>query len=73
MYTNEESLILIHLNLLNQLKISEINTKDKNTSYELKNLIHNQIKKLERLGAKVRFLEGYFSLIDYHPTLICKL
>jgi hypothetical protein len=73
MNPNEEKIILITINLLNQLNIIKNNTKDENTYCEIREMINFHKKNLKKLGIKMIYLEGIYSIVDCVPTLISKL
>lgn len=73
MCTNEINLIHSYLNLINEIKIIENNTKDENISYELKKIRTTHLKKIEQLGAKIRLVDGFYLFFKYTPSHICKL
>ena len=73
MNSYEEKIILVNINLLNQLNTIKNNTNDENTYCEIIETINLHIKNFKKIGIKIIYLDGIYSIIDYIPALISKL
>jgi hypothetical protein len=69
MNSYEEKIILVNINLLNQLNTIKNNTNDENTYCEIIETINLHIKNFIKIGIKIIYLNGTYSVVDYTHTL----
>ena len=68
MYSSSEMISIMYVDMLNNLIIDVKNkTDDIDVSYKISKIVENGIKNIERVGGKVRIIEGgILSLIEYN-------
>lgn len=76
MYSSSEMIAIMYVDMLNKLIIDVKNkTDDIDISYKISRIVENGIKNVERVGGKVRIIEGgILSLIEYNDkTCVSRL
>lgn len=76
MYSSSEMIAIMYVDMLNKLIIDVKNkTDDIDVSYKISRIVENGIKNVERVGGKVRIIEGgILSLIEYNDkTCVSRL
>ena len=76
MYSSSEMIAIMYVDMLNRLIIDVKNkTDDIDISYKISRIVENGIKNIERVGGKVRLIEGgILSLIEYNDkTCVSRL
>ena len=73
MYSSSEMIAIMYVDMLNKLIIDVKNkTDDIDISYKISRIVENGIKNIERVGGKVRLIEGgILSLIEYNDNTCC--